>query len=292
MLFLILSILSSTLVFVTFKFINLQKVNILSAIIINYLVACLAGFFLISDFTIAKPILGQNWLYISIILGILFITMLFIIGKSTEKAGVTITTLASKISVVFPIILSIWIDNTSLSFLKIAGIVLTLIAVFLALYKKVDKTIDYNLILLPLLLFFGIGMVDSMIKLAQAKFISDDLNPIFSATTFGFAGLVGLLILPFNQDALRSFKLIKTWIMGIILGFVNFGTVYFLIGALNHINPSSGERTVSFIVFGINNISIVALSALIGLVVFKEKLTTLNWVGIGTSLIAIFMLTY
>jgi len=195
MLFLILSILSSSLVFIVFKFINQQKISILSTIIINYIVACSAGFFLNSSVHLNKQLFSQSWIYVSIILGILFITGLFIIGKSTQKAGVTITTLASKISVVFPITLSIWIDNTSLSTLNFFGIILTLIAVFLALYKKTDKKIDLSLVQLPLLLFLGIGVIDSLLKIAQVKFITNDLNPIFSAFTFGFAGIAGLIIL-------------------------------------------------------------------------------------------------
>jgi multidrug transporter EmrE-like cation transporter len=47
----------------------------------------------------------------------------------------------------------------------------------------------------------------------------------------------------------------------------------------------------SAIVFSINNISIVAICTLVGLFVFKEKLTPKNWLGIGIAIISILLIT-
>ncbi len=235
----------------------------------------------------------EKWFLLSIFLGILFIAMLYVIGISTDKAGVTITTVASKMSVIFPISFSLILDNnTNIALLKVIGIISTLLAVFLTLYKKIATKPDLKSIYLPLVLFVGIGLVDSLIKFAQAKYVSNEINPLFTAITFGFAGLTGIFILIFNPVALKSFKFLKTWILGILLGLVNFGTVYFLIGALNHIDLNTGKQTESFAIFGVNNICIVVLSALVGLLVFREKLSKLNWFGISLSLVAIFLLTF
>jgi multidrug transporter EmrE-like cation transporter len=45
------------------------------------------------------------------------------------------------------------------------------------------------------------------------------------------------------------------------------------------------------VVFGINNLGIIALSVIIGLIVFKEKFLKINWVGIIISLFAIYILS-
>ena len=45
----------------------------------------------------------------------------------------------------------------------------------------------------------------------------------------------------------------------------------------------------SSVIFGVNNIGIVALSVLIGLWFFKEKLLFLNWLGILLSAVALFL---
>jgi uncharacterized membrane protein len=47
----------------------------------------------------------------------------------------------------------------------------------------------------------------------------------------------------------------------------------------------------SSVIFGTNNISIVALSVLIGLLVFKEKLKLINWIGVVLSALALLLFT-
>jgi uncharacterized membrane protein len=42
--------------------------------------------------------------------------------------------------------------------------------------------------------------------------------------------------------------------------------------------------------FPVNNLSILTISTIISVLVFKEKLSTKNWLGIGLSLLAIFIL--
>jgi len=292
MVFLLLSILSSTSVFIVFKLIGRYKVNTFSAIIVNYITACSAGFFLSYSNPFASKVLTADWLPLSLLLGIIFITMFRLIGKSVDKAGVSTTTVAAKMSVIIPIMFTIALEaSDTLSPLKIIGIVLALIAVFLTSYKPEKGKMELSTTLLPLLIFFGIGVLDSMIKYAQFKYISNDLNPLFSGVTFCIAGTIGILLLPFNRIAAKDLGRLKTWILGILLGLTNFGSMYFFIGALNHINITSGKQVQGSVVFGINNIGIVALGVLIGYLFFKERPSKLNWSGIVLSMLAIVVLT-
>lgn len=293
MVFLLLSILSSTSVFIVFRLIGRYKVNTFSTIIVNYIVACSAGFFLSHKNPFTIEIFKYDWLLLSLFLGILFITMFRLIGQSVLKVGVSTTTVAAKMSVIIPILFTIAIEpNESLSSIKIFGIVLALGAVFFASYKPEKGKIQPSTVLLPLMIFVGIGILDSLVKYAQYRYVSNDINPIFSGVTFCIAGLTGLLLLPFNREAAKDFRKIKTWILGIFLGLVNFGSMYFFIGALNHIDISSGKQTQGSVIFGVNNIGIVMLGVIIGYLFFKERPTKLNWLGITISLLAIVVLTY
>jgi drug/metabolite transporter (DMT)-like permease len=293
MVFLLLSILSSTSIFIVFKLIGRYKVNTFSAIIVNYIIACSAGFFLSHSNPFTNEIFKSDWLPLSIFLGFLFITMFRLIGQSVHKVGVSTTSVATKMSVIIPILFTVAIEtNDTLTFLKICGIALALIAVFLASYKPDKGHIQISTTLLPLMIFVGIGVLDSLVKYAQFRYVSNDLNPLFSGITFGIAGLTGILLLPFNQNAAKEFKRVKTWIFGIILGLSNFGSMYFFIRALNHINTSTGRQTQGSVIFGINNIGIVALGVFFGYLLFKERPTKLNWSGIALSLIAIVILTF
>jgi len=77
---------------------------------------------------------------------------------------------------------------------------------------------------------------------------------------------------------------------GIALGISNYGSLYFIIRALNH-QTNNGNTFDGSIVFGINNLGVIALSVLIGLLFFKEKLLKINWIGIIISFIAIYILS-
>lgn len=292
MVFLILSILSSTAIFITFKLIGRYKINTFSTIIINYIVACLAGFFLSNSFPSPTQIVTSQWFPVSLLIGVMFIIMFWIIGLSTQKAGVAVTTVAGKLSVIIPIAFSIWYEaNDKLTPVKLVGIALALVAVVLTSYRQKHSDGEQKKFLLPLILFIGMGIVDSFVKYAQAAYVSDEVNPIFSATVFGIAGITGFLALPFNKDATKDLMKLKTWVLGIVLGLVNFGSIYFIIGALNHIDINTGQQAEGSIIFGINNLSIVVLSVILGFVLFRERPSKVNWAGIALSVMAILILT-
>ena len=291
MIFLLLSILSSAAIYVVFKLVDRYRVFTFSAIVINYFVACLAGFFLSNSNPFTLDVFTQKWTPIALLVGVMFIIMFYVIAKSTQKAGVTVTTVAVKMSVVFPIAFSIWYDaNDSLSLLKLLGIALALLSVLLTVYKKNGRVFTSRAVLLPAFLFVGMGVVDSFVKYAQSAYITDELASTFSTIVFANALVVGLLILPFNKPALKSIIKVKTWGLGALLGIANFGSIYFLLRALNHIDINTGRQAMGSVVFGINNIGIVALSVIIGFLAYKERPLRINWLGIALSGVSIAVL--
>jgi drug/metabolite transporter (DMT)-like permease len=289
--FLLLCILSSTAIFVIFKSINRFNIPSFPVIVINYLFACILGFLIYSGPSGSAVILESRWLPISVIIGILFILMFFLVAYSSLKAGLSVTTVASKMSVIFPIIFSLIIDQSDhLSLLKSLAILLALGGVILTIYKPGEVKKDRAVIFVPLLLFVGMGTVDSLVKLAQQHYVEDNETALFSAILFLNAFLSGMLVLIFDRKHLRHFLRIKVWGWGLLLGAVNFGSIFFIVRALNY-RSSSGSGMDSSLIFGANNISIVALSVLVGLFVFKEKLSVINWLGVVLSALALLLFT-
>ena len=72
---------------------------------------------------------------------------------------------------------------------------------------------------------------------------------------------------------------------GIALGIVNYGSIYFLLKALR----VNGYESSS--IFTIINVAIIALSTLMGLLIFKEKISKKNTIGIGLAIISIILIT-
>lgn len=284
MIYLILCIVSSTLIFVSFKLIDILKIKIFPVIVLNYITASILGFLLYKGEITTELFQNASWLHLSLIIGILFIVMFYIIALTTQKAGITVTSVAAKMSVIIPILFSVLSYNEKLSTLNILGIILALISIYLTIFKKKSKKMEYKNFILPIIVFLGTGIIDSAVKYAQYNFISEDVSYLFSASVFTVAGIIGIVILFFKKSNVQNLFKIKTVAMGIVLGLVNFGSLYLLIMAFD------SEVFNSSIIFGLNNIGVVSLSVIISLLLFKEKLNKLNILGILISLIAILLL--
>ena len=300
--FLLLSILSSTIIAVVFKIQNKFDIKLFPVIVINYFTATILGLILNNTSISFGEIISSNWFFSALGIGTLLILGFYLIGYSTEKIGIAITTVSNKMSVVLPMLFSILIFNEFLSDIKIIGIIIALLSVFLTVYRKRTKEFDSKYIYLPVLLFLTIGIIDSLVKYSQSE-LSENQIPIFTAISFGLSGFTGVVLSFFNSTKFRDFftpKIVLTGIVigaanfgsydvlektGIVIGTANFGSMFFIIHALNKSGLDSS------IVFGINNIGIISLSVLIAFFVFKEKLKPINWIGIGFALLAVGLLS-
>ena len=286
MLALALSILSSTLIFVVFKLFTKFKINTLQAIVFNYVTACFCGIIFQKNAVNLVSIPEYSWFPFALALGAIFITVFNLMAITTQRSGLSVVSVATKMSVVIPILFGLVYYKESLGILKIIGIILALVAVYLSSIKANDGLkIKPSNIIFPVLVFLGSGIIDTAIKYLEGEYIAKDDIPIFSATIYGMAAVLGFFILIF-QASNGHFKFqLKNVVGGIALGIPNYFSVYFLVQALrSNIFESSG-------VFTINNVAIVMISTLLGVVLFREKLLLKNWIGIGLAVVGIILIT-
>lgn len=281
MLYLFLSIFSSIAILILFKIIGKYNIKVIQPIIINYFVATALGYF--SSGLSPKEVMEipLSWIWPGVFIGSLYVFTFFLIGYSTKKAGMALTTIASKMSFVFPMFFSILIDaNDNYSNIKFILLIMAILAVFLSVYKKRVKTIDsLFIIFLPFILFVLMGIADSLVKYSQNYYIKDESqSSIFSFLIFSFAALWGLLLIMFQKDK-KEILQPKVLIIGIILGICNFGSLYFFINALNSLTFNNS------LVIALNNMGVVLFSIIIALSFFKEKTTKLNKAGIAFTII-------
>lgn len=185
---------------------------------------------------------------------------------------------------VIPILFSMLYFSEKNSFLKTTGLILATSAVLLSSYKPLDKKKNLVLVLLPILIFLGSGTTDSVLKYAQTHFVTNSMSLLFAAMVFLFALLIGLIFIIFRPKSISNTITIPELIGGSVLGIANFGSLYFLILALNN------SKLDSSIVFGLNNSCIVLFSILIGYLIFREKISKINLTGIILAFIAIMIL--
>jgi len=284
MIYLLLSILSSSVIFITFKVTERFKANLIKLITVNYLVAAILGFSFNRHPISIQNALTSDWLPYALIIGFAFILMFFLIGYSTRLSGVAVTSIAGKLSMVIPILFSILYFSEKTSTLKISGLVLATIAVLLTSYRPVDKAKNIKLIVLPMAIFLGSGITDSIVKYAQSYHVPNSMSLLFPAVVFLTALIFGLTFILIKPKSVSKNISIAELIGGSILGIANFGSLYFFILALNN------SKLDSSIVFGLNNICIVLFSILIGFVLFKEKFSRVNFAGVLIAILAILIL--
>ncbi|MBP2833921.1 DMT family transporter [Aquimarina sp. U1-2] len=286
MIYLILSILVSSLIFIIFKLFSKYNVDTLQAIIINYIVACFSGLIAYSQPIHIITITKQNWFYGAVVLGVIFIAVFNLMAITTQRNGLSVAAVATKMSLVIPILFGIFMYQESTGILKISGILIALIAVYLTSIKSGEGlSVTRENLIFPVLVFIGSGCIDTSLKYFETYYVAKDDIPIFSATIFGFAAIVGLCTLVYKRMVGTLSISIKNVIAGIGLGIPNYFSIYFIIQALRY------EHMDSSTVFTINNVAILLVSTVAGILLFKERLTLKNWIGITLAIISILLVT-
>ena len=283
-----LTIVTFSLMLIIFKYFEIFKVNNLQAIIVNYITAgALAlvadGSVLTNNFSITN-LFQPTFIYYALIIGILFIITFNLIAFGTQKIGIAITTVSNKMSMIIPVLIGLFVFKEDKNFLQLIGIVLAILAIFFSCSKNGKLSFDKKYLPVIILVFIGQGIADSTLKWAQEFAINASNNNVFFATTFFTAAFSGTL---FMMIQLRKITVtLRSLLWGVILGIPNYFTLYFFVEAL-----SAGVFESSQ-VFPIVNMGVIVLTAVMGIILFREHLSKSNWMGILLALIAISLITF
>ena len=269
-----------------FKLFSRYEINTFQAIVVNYIVACISGLIAYESTIVLGDIPSYEWFYYTLGLGALFIIVFNLMAITTQRSGLSVVSVATKMSVVIPIIFGLVYYKESFGVLKIIGVLLALMAVYLASIKSREGlAIKAKDLVFPLLVFIGSGIIDTSIKFLENSFVAENDVPIFSATIFGSAAMVGLMAVFYLAIKGKIIFQFKNILGGIALGIPNYFSIFFLVKALrSDILDSSG-------IFTVNNVAIVMVSTLLGIILFKENLSRKNWLGILLAIVSIILVT-
>lgn len=282
MFFLIAAVITSTSIIVLFKIFEAWKIDNLVAITMNYLVAAGLGFWLCPAAQPLAAVFHQSWTWMAVMTGFMLMVTFLVYGMSVQKAGLALTSVAGKMSVVIPVLLGLLVFAESVTWMKIVGILLALVAFWLT-FRNRDKTARRNVsYYFPIMLFVGTGINDSLLKISEKKFITDDFI-FFLASAFAVSLLLGVVVLGIKSIQRRKAPDSRSVLAGVLLGVLNWYSTYFFLVGMRYFE-------VSFFV-PVFNISLVILAALSGLFFFRQHLKPINWMGIAAALGAILLMT-
>ena len=284
MAYLIITILLNVLISAIFKLFPRFNIDTLQAIVVNYCVCVVTGCLFLGQIPINSSGFQQPWFPWALLMGAGFISIFNLIAYCTRVDGITTATIANKLSLVIPVILSIVLFHEAAGVGKIAGVVLAFPAVYLTTRVKENDGNTPSL-LWPLLLFVGSGLLDTLVNYAQHRFLNTaELQATYTIYCFAIAGVLGISLV---TVLLVLGKMRLHWrniIAGICVGVPNYFSIYFLIRALNS-NMMQSSATIPVI-----NIGILVASALAAIIIFKEKANGQRIIGLILSVIAILLI--
>ena len=281
---LIIAVLCSVAVSVLLKVARKRHIEIQQAIAFNYIVALSLSWFLLKpDFKgleFTDFIAQSENTPIFLALGILLPSVFIIMSKAVEFAGIVRSDAAQRLSLFLPILAAFLIFHETLSQSKVVGIVLAFVGLFCLLSKPNQQSaVDFRGVLGLLGVWFGYGIIDILFK-QVAK--SGGAFPTTLFIAFSLAACIMFIYLLFKRTQWN----VASVVGGIILGVLNFFNILFYIKA----HQSFGSNPT--LVFAGMNIGVICLGTITGALIFKEKISKVNWLGIVFSLCAIFCLYY
>ena len=287
---LIIAILIFVSIFFIFRLFSNYKIDNYQALIVNYGIATALAFMFYNGEMPVTEIVNQDWFLPASILGVLFASSFLVFAISTQKMGMAITSVASKMSVIIPVTAGVLMyENESLSTIEIIGLAFAM-ASFYLIFKKDKKEESSNIkyILLPIIVLVLSGINDTLMKYIREihfNISNSTLNSeiLFVGSLFAVSFISSLVLFGIPIIIKKSKIEMKNIIAGSILGFFNFFSAFTMFKAMGYF-PSA-------VFFPIFNVGIVSLSALLGILFFKEKLSKINYIGLVFALGAILMLT-
>lgn len=274
-----LSVICSVLVSVLLKLSRRFDVDVGQAIAWNYLAAGALTVLILhpSLGTLQQP--GAPWLAM-IGLGLLLPTIFLALAASVRHAGIVRSDAAQRLSLLISLLAAFVLFGEQLTGHKFAGIVLGLVALLLMVWRhqpagSIDGVSGW---LYPLLVFVGFGVIDILFKrVAQAGVpIGASLQMMFA-----LALPVAFAIQFWRRVQGRTRFNVRSLWAGLLLGLANFGNILF------YLRGHQALPKHPALVFASMNIGVVALGALVGLVLFRERLSRLNLGGVLLALLAI-----
>ena len=284
---LIITIVTFSSMVLLFKYFEIIKINNLQAITANYFTAGILSLLNLSfNIRLSECIILIHPLFFgfSLIIGLLFVITFNFYAKASQNIGITASTIANKMSMIIPIIVGFLFLNEEFTINKFIGISLALIAIYLSSLGNGKIKINKNHLILLTLLFVGQGTADAALNWSQKFLINDQNMNLFFGSIFLFAGFFGLFFILFKMKNNKMKIKFHNISWGIALGIHNYITLLYFIKSLK------SERFLSSEIFPIINIGVIVVCTTFSIILFKERVTIYNWLGLGLGIFSILII--
>src|SRR5574337_1936024 len=277
--FVLLSVICSVLVSVLLKLTRAWRIDVGQAIAWNYVVAGALAAALLRPPLASLQAPGVPWLAL-LALGVLLPTIFLGLAAAVRHAGIVRSDAAQRLSLLLSLLAAFVLFGEHLTAVKLGGIALGLLALLCMVWRSGHAVAASGVAgwFYPVLVFVGFGVIDILFKRVALAGIplGDSLQ-----TMFALALLVALAMQLWRRLRHGGRFTARSALAGVVLGAANFGNILFYL---------RGHRALPdhpALVFASMNIGVVALGAVVGLVLFRERLSRLNLGGVLLAVVAI-----
>ncbi len=286
MYYLLVAILLNVVISSLFKLFPKYSIDTFQAVVVNYLVCVITGCVFIGQIPLTVDTVHASWFTWSLVMGAMFIIIFTLLVLCIKVDGITTATIANKLSLVIPVLFSVILYKEVLGPFRIAGILLAIPAIYFTTRVREANNKPQNLVL-PVLVFLGGGLLDTAIKYVQTYHLSTDaIQAQYAIFCFAAAGGIGILIMILMLLLKKNKIHGRSIIAGIIVGIPNYFSIYYIIRMLNSNFLQSSAAIPVF------NISIVVVSSLTAIIVFREQVNRLRIIGLCLSVLAILLIAF
>ncbi|MCB0524100.1 MAG: EamA family transporter [Lewinellaceae bacterium] len=234
---------------------------------------------------------NSPWMPYAMLLGLVFVSGFNTSALTVKYFGVTISQIMQRMSILLTVPFAVLVYRESSGGAKILGFVLAMLAIVLVNWpkpKEQDKIQEaghrLNLFWIPFATWILAGVIEMVFLKVKYENLTNLEDPSFIISVFGTAGFLGLLVAIWGYANKRMEFAWKNIFGGFVLGVPNYGSMLFMLWALN------GGLEGSF-VFPMVNISIIVSTTIGAVLLFQEKLSKMNWVGIALSIASIILIS-
>lgn len=285
MLYILFSVICSVCVSVLLRFFPRWQIDIRQAIAGNYLTAIALCLLLLQP----QPLLllqenqWPTW-FVLLALGLLLPSIFFALARSIMQVGIVRSDAAQRLSLILPLVAAFTLFGEPITASKLLGLLIGICAIaFVVMRHEEQHNKQKNAYFWPLTVFIGFGVIDILFKqMAQISHIPFT-TVLFGTFIAAFISISAYLSMQFyRRQAQWHFRNLGA---GFLLGLLNFSNIYSYLLAHRALSQEPA------LVFSSMNIGVIALAAIVGLFLFKERLSAINLIGVALAIAAIIILT-